>query len=88
MNIETHPGISATTMTKDRFQAQVAVVPDNMLPASGSDSDNSPNINTNDLGSNFRVSPNSELDWSRSLLSKNYPTEFLRFCEFSKKKSS
>jgi len=58
VNIETHPGISAATMTKDRFQAQVAVVPENMLPASGSDSD-SPNINTNDLGSNFRQILNS-----------------------------
>jgi hypothetical protein len=55
VNIETHAGVSATTMTKDRFQIQVAVVPANMLPLSGSDSDGSIH-NGGDIGNNFKVS--------------------------------
>ncbi|OXA61517.1 Motile sperm domain-containing protein 2 [Folsomia candida] len=51
VSIETHSGVSATTMTKDRFQVQVAIIPQNMLPSTESKSSS---INTNDLGHNFR----------------------------------
>ncbi|OXA37926.1 motile sperm domain-containing protein 2 [Folsomia candida] len=45
VSLETHSGVAAATMTKDRFQVQVVIIPQNMLTSVE---------NSNDLGHNFR----------------------------------
>lgn len=57
VNIETHAGVSAATMPKDRFQVQVAIIPPKMLPTSGNESEASMGQSySGDLANNFKVS--------------------------------